>query len=47
MAIVLGLAMTAIIERQHKSRIVRIGCQHRRQDMKVGCGAGETWKAHN
>jgi hypothetical protein len=47
MAIVLGLAMTAIIERQNKSRIVRIGCQRRRQDMKVGCGAGETWKAHN
>src|SRR6516164_5271461 len=41
-AIVLGLSVTAIIERQHKSRLRRIGCQRRRQGMKVGCGAGET-----
>jgi multisubunit Na+/H+ antiporter MnhB subunit len=41
-AIVLGLSVTAIIERQHKSRLCRIGCQRRRQGMKVGCGAGET-----
>ena len=41
-AIVLGLSVTAIIERQHKSRLCRISCQRRRQRMKVGCGAGET-----
>jgi hypothetical protein len=46
-SIVLGLAVTAVIERQHKSRIGRIGCQCHRQDMKIGCRAGETREAYN
>jgi hypothetical protein len=37
-----GLTVTAIIERQHQSRAGGIGCQCRRQWMKVGRGAGET-----
>jgi hypothetical protein len=41
-AIVLGLAVTAIVKRQHKSRLGRIGCQRRCQGMKIGRGAGET-----
>ena len=41
-AIVLGSAVTAIIERQHKPRLGRVGRQRRCQGMKVGCSLGET-----
>ncbi len=41
-AIVCGLAVTAIIERQHKPRLGRVGRQRRCQGMKVGCSPGES-----
>src|SRR6266404_8646352 len=41
-AIVLGSAVATIIERQHKPRLGRVGCQRHCQGMKVGCSAGET-----
>jgi hypothetical protein len=39
-AIVFGLAVAAIIERQHK--LGRVGRQRRRQGMKIGGSPGET-----
>ena len=41
-AVVFGLAMAAIIERQHKPRLGRVGRKRRCQGMKLGCSPSET-----
>jgi hypothetical protein len=46
-AIVLGPAMAAIIERHDEPRRGRVGGKRRRQAMKVGGSPGETGEAHD